>query len=307
MELVAPEDALDDYLTWIELTEVNSTNETVEAPLEDVSLTMTEGQVYRYDFRGTAGQNLSAAARVADDSELDPLLVLLDPAGDVIEADDDSGVNLDAVIPTYSLPDTGLYTLVISHAGGGFDGTMTLSLRLDGEAGREFSIYELRVNDPVRVYTTAGDNLNLRSGPGLNFDIIARLEKDSEATLLEGPRKADGYAWWRIQTADGQEGWAVERADEEQTLQPPLLIGSQATVYPLSGDRLNVREDAGRSFEIVTQLEQGAVVTILGGPVEADDFRWWQIRTDDGLEVWAVDEADGEQTIIGLAPAVDAP
>jgi uncharacterized protein YgiM (DUF1202 family) len=174
-------------------------------------------------------------------------------------------------------------------------------LQIDGEATREFSIYELRVDAPVVVYTTEGDNLNLRSGPGISFDIIAKLEKDSTATLLEGPRKADGYAWWLIRTPDGQEGWAVERADEEQTLQPPLVIGSQATVYPLSGDRLNVREGAGRSFAIVTQLEQGEQVTLLDGPVEADDFRWWQIRTSDGTEGWAVDEADGEQTIIGLA------
>jgi tetratricopeptide (TPR) repeat protein len=191
LDILEPENALRDYIRWIELIEESSESETVEAPVEDLALTMTEGQVYRYDFRGASGQNLSAAARVSDDSELDPLLVLLDPSGQPIEADDDSGVNLDAVIPTFTLPETGLYTLVISHAGGGTDGTLSLSLVFDSEVGREFSIYELRVNDPVQIYTTTGDNLNLRSGPGLDFDITARLPKDSEATLLVDHHRKD--------------------------------------------------------------------------------------------------------------------
>lgn len=141
----------------------------------------------------------------------------------------------------------------------------------------------------------------MRSGPGLNFEIVGRLERETIVTLLEGPRKADGLAWWRVETADGLSGWSVERVDEEQTLQPPLVIGGEATVYPISGDLLNVREDAGRSFALVTQLAPGVVVTIQDGPQTADGFRWWKIQLPDGTEGWAVDEADGEQTLIGKA------
>jgi tetratricopeptide (TPR) repeat protein/uncharacterized protein YgiM (DUF1202 family) len=291
-----------DFLRWMELIETERIEEAAVTSLEDEVISMTEGRVYEYAFDAGAGQKLSVAARTGLNLFLDPLIVVLDESGTPIASDDDSGLNLDAVIAGFELPETGTYTLLVSHAGGGSDGDVVVTLTLDGEASKVFSVYTLEVNQPARVYTTEGDRLNLRSGPGLNFEIVGKLERETTVTLLEGPRKADGLAWWRVRTADGVEGWSVERVDDEQTLQPPLIAGGAATVYPLSGDKLNVREGAGRSNPIVTQLEQGAVVTILEGPQEADGFRWWKIRTSDGIEGWAVDEAEGEQTLIGKAP-----
>lgn len=302
-KVLNPEQANADFLRYVEIIENESLSDTIAGSTDEEILTLAEGRVYRLQFDGTAGQKTNIAARADTEAEvsIDPLLVLLDPSGVAVASDDDSGVNLDAVILGYDLPATGTYTLILTHAFGGSDGDITLNLTLDGEQSRIFSIFSLLVGSPARVYTTEGDRLNVRSGPGLNFEIVGRLDRETTVTLLEGPRKADGLAWWRVSAADGTEGWSVERVDEEQTLQPPLVIGGQATVYPLSGDRLNVRQGAGRSFEIVTQLEPGIEVTLIGGPEIADNFRWWQIRMPDGLEGWAVDEAEGEQTIFGKA------
>jgi tetratricopeptide (TPR) repeat protein/SH3-like domain-containing protein len=300
-QIVDPAKSHADFLSWIEAIEITRQPQGNVVSLEDDPIQMTEGAVFTYTFEGGEGQTLNVAARASSSTQLDPLIVLLNPDGLPVASDDDSGVNLDAVIAGYELPTSGTYTLLVSHAGGETDGEARVSLSLDGEATKEFSVYALAVGQPARVYTTAGDRLNLRSGPGLNFEIVGKHDRETTVTLLEGPRKADGLAWWRVRTADGLEGWSVERVDEEQTLQPPLAIGAQATVYPLSGDRLNVRENAGRSNPIVVQLAPGVVVTILDGPQDADGFRWWKIRTPDGMEGWAVDEADGEQTLIGKA------
>lgn len=294
-----------DFLKWIELIEVETIAPATATTLTDESLDMSEGRVYRYNFQGSAGQIFNAVARANTSDELDPLLVLLDGDNKPVASDDDSGVNLDAVIAGFTLPDDGLYTLVVSHAGFGSEGEILLTMTLDGEASKVFEVYSLAVNQPARVYTTEGDRLNLRSGPGLNFAIVGKLDKETTVILLEGPRKANGLAWWRVRTADGLEGWSVERVDTEQTLQPPLVMGGEATVFPLSGDKLNVRAGAGRANNIVTQLEPGVIVTLIDGPQVADGFRWWKIRLPDGVEGWAVDEAEGEQTLIGKAAPVD--
>jgi uncharacterized protein YgiM (DUF1202 family) len=225
-------------------------------------------------------------------------LLILDANGLPVVGDDDSGVNLDAVIADFAIPAFGVYTLLVTHADGGSDGDVTLILDTGGETSEDFAVFGLEVNKNAVVFTTAGDRLNLRSGPGLSFDIIGKLDKGTIVTLLEGPRKADNYAWWRIRTPDGLEGWAVERVEEEQTLQPTLTLGDEAVVATTSGDNLNVRSAPGRDFEIIVKLENGTVVTVLEGPQVIEGLRWWKLRTADGLEGWAVDNVDGEQTLI---------
>lgn len=78
----------------------------------------------------------------------------------------------------------------------------------------------LRVGGSAIVNTTEGDNLNVRSGPGTGFQIVARVENGTRVTLLEGPRSAEGFVWWRMRLPDGKEGWAVESADGIATLIP---------------------------------------------------------------------------------------
>ncbi|MCC7448951.1 MAG: SH3 domain-containing protein [Anaerolineae bacterium] len=74
------------------------------------------------------------------------------------------------------------------------------------------------------VNTTQGDKLNVRSGPGRTFLIVARLDAGTRVTLLEGPRSADGLTWWRIRTPSGAEGWVIESIVDQgaviQTLIP---------------------------------------------------------------------------------------
>ena len=59
--------------------------------------------------------------------------------------------------------------------------------------------------------------LRLRSGPSLNDSILDRLQPGTQMTLLDGPRQADGHAWWHIRTTNGHEGWV---AGEDLRTQP---------------------------------------------------------------------------------------
>jgi hypothetical protein len=68
---------------------------------------------------------------------IDPLIALLDPQGNPIAGDDDFGAatggEVDAEITDFILPATGSYTLLVSHAEGGyavgFEGLVRVSIQ----------------------------------------------------------------------------------------------------------------------------------------------------------------------------------
>ncbi len=80
---------------------------------------------------------------------------------------------------------------------------------------------DLVVGDTVMI-TPEGDNLNMRSGPGPNFQVVEVLPQSNVMIILEGPIDSDGYRWWRvthygeptaegwIAEGDGNENWLVE-------------------------------------------------------------------------------------------------
>ncbi|MCC6614604.1 MAG: SH3 domain-containing protein [Anaerolineae bacterium] len=78
----------------------------------------------------------------------------------------------------------------------------------------------IAVGADAYINTTDGDRLRLRGGPGLNFAVVRELVDDTRVKLMEGPRSADGYIWWRVQLEDGTSGWVVESADGVRTLLP---------------------------------------------------------------------------------------
>lgn len=303
-----------DFLRWIELSEQNSSELSLEDTANYESLSMEVGQVYYIRFDGEEGQNFRAAA--SSPNAVDPLLVLIAPDGTVITSNDDGGINLNAVISRFDLPQTGEYTLVLGQGGAYGSGTIELSVVLGdvlistngeenaGDIGSDFAEYNLVVGDIAEVFTTEGDRLNLRAEPSTDAEILDALQYGEAVTLLEGPRKEGGYSWWRIRTAEGLEGWSVERVETEQTLQLALIQGEEALVVTLD-EMLNVRDSASRSGQVVFQLADGERITILDDePVIADGLRWWHIRDSQGREGWAVDRIGIERTI---APAREFP
>jgi hypothetical protein len=65
------------------------------------------------------------------------------------------------------------------------------------------------------VHTTDGDQLNVRAGAGVNYQILAKLGDGARVTIMEGPRTADGFTWWRIRTDSGIAGWVVDKVNND--------------------------------------------------------------------------------------------
>lgn len=342
-------EAARNYRIWL-----NKTQTSIQYPQyvlnRSYTTSMTTGDVVSIAFTMNAGDTFSASVAATDNLQhVDPLIVLIAPDGTAVISDDDSGVNIDAVISNYKVEATGSYTLLVGNAGGyyheGVDGRIRISLQrknADGtitveptavptaaptaiatlqaaptsqaeatpqaaatetpveseEVTATFATFRLFVGVTAEIYTTAGDRLNLRGGPGLRFEILSKLDKGAFVTLLEGPRKQDGLAWWKVRTADGAEGWAVERVEEEQTLQMALTAGEEAIVTS-DEDKLNVRTGAGRSNSILVQLPDGERITLLEvAPKLVDGYQWWRIQLADGREGWTIDRLEGERMLI---------
>ena len=56
-----------------------------------------------------------------------------------------------------------------------------------------------------------------------------------------------------------------------------------------AGNDLNLRTSPTLSSGFLKKLRIGDVITILDGPVQADGYTWWKMRTVDAVEGWAVD------------------
>jgi hypothetical protein len=62
-----------------------------------------------------------------------------------------------------------------------------------------------------------------------------------------------------------------------------------------------MRQSPNTGAAVVDLLDAGAVLEVIGGPQQAEDFTWWQLRkSDDGLEGWS---AAGSGADIFLEPA----
>lgn len=75
------------------------------------------------------------------------------------------------------------------------------------------------------------------------------------------------------------------------TQAPPTGIFRPGQKIQSSADNLRVREGPGLRFRIIGRLARGEEATILGGPVSADGYNWWAIRTTKNVVGWSVENA----------------
>jgi hypothetical protein len=67
-----------------------------------------------------------------------------------------------------------------------------------------------------------------------------------------------------------------------------LLPGYYAVVANTDGLGLTIRGGPSTRNVVVTVAEEGTPLFVLEGPQEAENFVWWKVQLDNGLEGWAV-------------------
>lgn len=64
-------------------------------------------------------------------------------------------------------------------------------------------------------------------------------------------------------------------------------IGQRVEVFGTEGQGIRFRTGPGLNYITTTILQDGVVLTVVGGPEEADGFTWWRLQMDTGAVGWA--------------------
>jgi hypothetical protein len=76
--------------------------------------------------------------------------------------------------------------------------------------------------------------------------------------------------------------------DTPQVTAAPTEIGPGASVRVTgtAGAGLNLRAEPSTGGRVVVNARDGAVLTVVEGPQEANGYTWWKVRTPNGQEGW---------------------
>ncbi len=158
--------AMDDYVEWIKRKKnrvIRNDNLAWEGTLE---LQMAEGLVYVLPFNASAGQDVVVTAVSSQrDLDADPLVLILDPQGEPLTANDDTGDWWDSYVH-FRAPASGEYAVVLTHAGGSTEGKVDVSFEIAG------------------LFTQGNDSARFKS------DAYRALMSGDYATALENFRRA---------------------------------------------------------------------------------------------------------------------
>lgn len=291
-----------DYLRYIQGNQA----EIIDLPEDrgtfvDEPLEMFDGAVYRASFFLSSGQYFTAVAETAEDTTVDPLMLLLGPSGSPIVGDDDSGANRNAVINRFSIVQDGIYTLLVTHSTGDSDGTINLTTSVRNDTYQRAITTQLEIGERAKIFAISNDGpgiVNLREYPSTAFDALAQLESGTEVTLINGPYKDADFVWWQVETDDGLTGWVVEHIGGVQILSPAIAIGRTVIIDTAE---LNFRTEPSVNAELERSLFREAQVmfTVVDGPVEADGLIWWQLRSDgeSPFTAWAVERVGNNRAL----------
>ncbi len=293
-------DANADYLRYIQTMQTEAIE--LDVLRFTNTLDMVKGRVYRASFKLPAGSALTVSAEAVDESDVDPLIVLLDPTGHPIIGDDDSGSGKNAVINRFPTEQSGTYTLLITHANTGHIGQIRVLMSEFADVAGQIISYQLAIGERAEIFAISNEGLgtvNLREFPSLGFDVLRQLPSGTQGTIVNGPYKDDDFVWWQLELDDGTVGWVVERIGDVQTLFAAIDIGRTVVIHV---PELNFRAEPTVNAELVQSYfkEARLYLPVIGGPVEADGYTWWKVSLPQEREGWAVERAGNNQTLIVL-------
>lgn len=129
---------------------------------------------------------------------------------------------------------------------------------------------------PTGYALTAAVNLNIRSGPGVNYRVVGWLPYQQTAQIIG--RNADN-SWWQINYGDVT-GWVSGYYSQPEAgldvTEIPITEGNVPTNYTLTATaNLNIRSGPGIVYDVVGWLPYQQTAQVIGRNA---DSSWWQIN-----------------------------
>lgn len=136
--------------------------------------------------------------------------------------------------------------------------------------------------------TVKVDALNLRTGPGLGYDVVTVLSYGDIVSIAGGTQWADGYEWvevavWGTSTA----GWVASEFIGGAGAGSPFAPG---TYVHVNVNALNLRNGAGLDHAVIGTYPYRSDAMVTGSGAAADGYTWVPVRTLDGATGWFASE-----------------
>jgi N-acetylmuramoyl-L-alanine amidase len=136
---------------------------------------------------------------------------------------------------------------------------------------------------PAPTAIVSSGELNVRSGPGTGYGVLAILRNGDSVTLLA---RNSSTTWVKIRTAAGVEGWVNVAHLYANLAIPYLPVVDVPTLYQtatVASGALNVRYGPGTGYGIMTVLSGGQIVEMIGRTANST---WVQVRLPNGWTGW---------------------
>lgn len=146
----------------------------------------------------------------------------------------------------------------------------------------------------IMEVTEKGGALSVRSGAGFSHTTIDELYWGDRVLWTGETTRADGYTWYHVKLYSGRVAyipydadWIISRDPARTT---PNIAEDKTIRITSKGNGCHLRSDpsVANSTEVQT-LFTGNTLVVIGGPVYADYFLWWNLQSADGRSGWLVD------------------
>ncbi|MEO8611931.1 MAG: SH3 domain-containing protein [Chloroflexota bacterium] len=135
---------------------------------------------------------------------------------------------------------------------------------------------------------TAYGTINVRSGPGAQYDIVGQLNADEQVTV-DG-RESEKGGWLRVTLEGGIIGWVASfavlldgDAEDLPIIPSELPTPSGDSVTMSAYGRVNVRSGPGMQYNIVGQFDVDDTAQVTG---RSDNNNDWLYIENDSLKGW---------------------
>ncbi|MBK8136368.1 MAG: serine/threonine protein kinase [Chloroflexi bacterium] len=183
----------------------------------------------------------------------------------------------------------------------------------------------LSIGDLARISDLTPQSANARRRGRIEARIEFVIPIRSAVKILDGPNCSDGYVWWEVEFGS-RTGWVAEIGQDnipnlvrtgvfddrpsnsgspDSTACPGTRASSIRSGWlvvvtpPLRSNLRTSPTTSGGPEAVITQAYPGEELLVVGGPVCRDAYRWWQVRTADGMiEAWTIDGSDTETWLV---------
>ena len=128
------------------------------------------------------------------------------------------------------------------------------------------------------------ENVNIRKGPGQEFDVVTYVSSHIEARGIVEENDKNGKVWYLIKLPNNVEGWAASWVVEVKTYseKKETVSGKKVLIEPV----VNVRKGPSTTTDIVKTVTVVAEYPIVSQGSDINGKTWYEIQLDPTLKGW---------------------